>query len=388
MATKNLGNNADEFGDDEFDLAMMNFDVDAAVASRPMPAACITNTAAATASQPMKRKVVSPDIETSKSEKLQDSLTKFFGFESFRPGQELAIQAILETRDVAVFWATGRGKSICYQLPALITNRMTLVVSPLISLMQDQVHKLNALFSANVATYLGSAQMDSNEERKALNGEYLLVYVTPEKLLSSGFMDAISQGNNFCCIAVDESHCVSQWGHDFRPEYRQAGRALRQHHQLKNVPIIALTATAVPRIQNDIVTSLQLKNPLNLKQSNDRPNLYISVRIKDSSDPIRSAMETLVQSLEKQPKSYTIVYAPTRNDVEKLASFLQGRLEAQALNVKVSAYHAGMPNNTRSEVHQGFLTGKIAVVVATTAFGMGIDKVSINKMYSNTCIFF
>ena len=119
-----------------------------------------------------------------------------------------------------------------------------------------------------------------------------------------------------------------------------------------------------------------------MKQSNDRSNLALKVHIKDSSDSIRSAMESLIQSLEKQPKSYTIVYAPTRNDVEKLTSFLQGRLEAQGLDIKASAYHAGMPQNTRSDVHQGFLTGRIAVVVATTAFGLGIDKVS-KKIYSN-----
>jgi ATP-dependent helicase YprA (DUF1998 family) len=190
-STKMAATFDDEFGDDSF---LNDFDVDAAVSAArggetPEPSS--------------KRPKVSPDTST----KLEETLQEYFGFSDFRHGQKAAIQAVLSGQDVAVFWATGSGKSICYQIPALYRKEITLVVSPLISLMQDQVHKLNGLSEANVATYLGSGQPDPMEETNAMAGRYSLIYVTPEKLLSVGFLDRVAN-LDICLIAVDESHCV------------------------------------------------------------------------------------------------------------------------------------------------------------------------------------
>lgn len=214
-------------------------------------------------------------------EALENTLQQYFGHATFRSGQVEVLQAILSGRDAAVFWATGSGKSMCYQIPALFTGKTSLVVSPLISLMQDQVNKLNGLSAEPLATFLGSAQVNPSEEMAALAGKYRLVYVTPEKLLSGGFLNDVSR-MNLACIAIDESHCVSEWGHDFRSDYRQLHQ-IRSHPSLSNVPIVALTATAVPRVQNDILKSLNLRNPLIALQSFDRTNLKIEIHKRRSS---------------------------------------------------------------------------------------------------------
>jgi ATP-dependent DNA helicase RecQ/Werner syndrome ATP-dependent helicase len=305
---------------------------------------------------------------------LEETLQQYFGHSQFRPGQVEVIQAILQKRDAAVFWATGSGKSICYQIPPLfVPNGVTLVVSPLISLMQDQVNKLNGLFPQPLATFLGSAQTDATEETAALNGTYRLVYVTPEKLLSRGFLHQVAQsplGRSLVCIAIDESHCVSEWGHDFRVDYRQL-------HQIRRVipttvPIVALTATAVPRVQEDITTLLQLHNPLVARRSFDRPNLVISIQKKRG---LHAAMEPLLLLSSKMAS--TIVYAPTRDGVEEIATFLLAAnflpsAADDAAHVMVRPYHAGLSSQERTRAHFDFLTGKCKVIVATVAFGMGV----------------
>jgi ATP-dependent DNA helicase RecQ len=188
-------NDNDEFGDASF---LADFDVDAAVAAaRP--------STTSTPCPPAKRPKVSPEPPSFPG--LETSLQRHFGFPKFRSGQQQAVEAALQGRDVAIFWATGAGKSICYQLPALHLQKVAVVISPLISLMQDQVHKMNGLSERNVATYLGSAQMDPQEEQRAMRGEYLLIYVTPEKLQSQGVLDRLAK-LDLCLIAVDESHCV------------------------------------------------------------------------------------------------------------------------------------------------------------------------------------
>ena len=264
-----------------------------------------------------------------------------------------------------------------YQIPPLLLrNKVAIVISPLISLMQDQVQRLNGLCDTPLATYLGSSQTDASEQSRALNGEYRLVYITPEKLMTDGFLDSLAK-LDLCCVAVDEAHCVSQWGHDFRTEYRNAGKVLRQHPKLTNVPIIALTATAVPNIQQDVVQTLQLRSPYISKQSFDRSNLIIKVVLKEQERALEAAMEPLVRSLiQEAPSSCasTIIYAVTRNKTEEIVSYLQQRLAAEGSTVDVEAYHAGLPPTTRHQVHTNFLTGKTAVVCATVAFGMGIDK--------------
>jgi ATP-dependent DNA helicase RecQ/Werner syndrome ATP-dependent helicase len=296
---------------------------------------------------------------------LEATLEKYFGYSKFRPGQLEVLQAVLCKRDAAVFWATGSGKSMCYQIPALHTDGVAIVVSPLISLMQDQCNKLNGLSDQPLATFLGSAQSDHSQEAAALAGKYRLVYVTPEKLLQTGFLNQISSMHTsttpLSLIAIDESHCVSEWGHDFRPEYRRL-HALRNHPVLSQVPIVALTATAVPRVQTDICQSLGLRDPLLARQSFDRTNLVIEVHKKKG---VRAAMEPLLDRLSRES---TIVYAPTRDQVEEIANYLSTKVTG------VEPYHAGLPQQQRNAAHMNFLVGKTKVIVATVAFGMGIDK--------------
>ncbi|KAG7347820.1 ATP-dependent DNA helicase RecQ [Nitzschia inconspicua] len=312
---------------------------------------------------------------------LLDCLRHYFGFSSFKEGQLNAIRALLKGRDVTIFWATGQGKSICYQIPALILRKVMVVVSPLISLMQDQVHRLNGLTSEQLATFLGSAQTNLFEEQRAMKGEYRLIYITPEKLMSNGFLDRLSE-LDVCGIAVDEAHCVSQWGHDFRPEYRSVGTALREHAILRSIPVIALTATAVPKVQQDIVQTLQLRSPHVSKQSFDRTNLSLNVLIKAGTGDLEVAMEKLIRTLIQEYPNVgsTIIYAVTRDETEKIASYLQQRLECRGSDINVLAYHAGLSGANREQAHTQFLTGKTSVVVATCAFGMGIDKPDIRRV--------
>jgi ATP-dependent DNA helicase RecQ/Werner syndrome ATP-dependent helicase len=298
---------------------------------------------------------------------LEQTLQTYFGHNKYRPGQLEVLQAILSSRDAAVFWATGSGKSICYQIPALHTGNVSLVVSPLISLMQDQVNKINGLSEEPLATFLGSAQTNASEEAAALAGKYRLVYVTPEKLLSGGFLDQLARMHTITrplsLIAIDESHCVSEWGHDFRVDYRQLHQ-IRNHPVLSQVPLVALTATAVPRVQKDILQALSLRNPLIVRQSFDRTNLKIEVHKKKG---IHAAMEPLLSKMAQQS---TIVYAPTRDQVEQISNFLAQKLP----HANVEAYHAGLSHEQRTRAHTNFLVGHTKVIVATVAFGMGIDK--------------
>jgi RecQ family ATP-dependent DNA helicase len=367
-ATMNVDDDQDEFGDTSF---LENLDVDQVVEDRRQSLEKDDN------DSPSKRLKVtatsSPPVPDDGA--LQKTLQETFGYNSFREGQVQVIQALLDKRDVAVFWATGQGKSLCYQIPSLHQNQVAVVVSPLISLMQDQVHKLNGLSKEPVATFLGSAQQDPQEERKALQGDYNLIYVTPEKLATAGFLNQLAQlhaHKSIALFAIDESHCVSEWGHDFRPDFRHLGKNLRDHQGLAQIPILALTATAVPRVQLDIMQSLRLRNPLKSQQSFDRTNLKI--RVLKKSGGVSTAMQGLVEALNtpnvRLTKESTIVYAPTRAQVEEVALYLQKSVET----AQVEAYHAGLSNDDRSRAHTNFLTGKTTVIVATVAFGMGIDK--------------
>jgi ATP-dependent DNA helicase RecQ/Werner syndrome ATP-dependent helicase len=382
-------NHDDEFEDTSY---LQDFDVDAFIAnatngssvsneqhstSTKSPSRQLHSTTNPDLEVPVaKRAKISPDPTTKCRQDAEECLKQYFGYPGFKGGQYEAIQAVLQGQDVAVYWATGQGKSLVYQIPPLLLrNKVAIVISPLISLMQDQVQRLNGLCDTPLATYLGSSQTDASEQFRALNGEYRLVYITPEKLMTDGFLDSLAE-LDLCCIAVDEAHCVSQWGHDFRTEYRHAGRVLRQHPRLCHVPIIALTATAVPNIQQDVVQTLQLRSPYISKQSFDRSNLAIKVVLKEQESALEAAMEPLVRSLiEEAPScSSTIIYTVTRNKTEEIVSYLQQRLMAEGSTVDVGAYHAGLSPTTRHQVHINFLTGKTAVVVATVAFGMGIDK--------------
>ena len=323
------------------------------------------------------------------------TLQKYFGHSSFRQGQLDAITALLgdpsagqPPRDVAVFWATGAGKSLTYQIPPLHTGKVAIVISPLISLMQDQVGKLNngLVGGDEIAIYLGSGQLDPHAEEKALSGKFNLVYLTPEKLLSGNFLERMANQlhNRLCLVAIDESHCTSEWGHDFRPQYREIGSSIRSVPSLKSIPMIALTATAVSRVQSDILKTLRLSDNVRvLKQSFDRANLQITVRRKPPSGGYRTALQSLVDQLAAAQGrgQSTIIYCPTRAVVEEVAGHLSRQLESAAAAsggastaVRCEPYHAGMTPQARLSSHTNFLIGKTAVIVATTAFGLGIDK--------------
>jgi ATP-dependent DNA helicase RecQ/Werner syndrome ATP-dependent helicase len=325
---------------------------------------------------------------------LTSTLFKHFGYSSFRPGQYQVVNALLSGRDCVVFWSTGRGKSITYQIPPLHTNKISLIVSPLISLMEDQVSKLNGLLRDEnnpneIAVYLGSAQTDLFAERRALDGEYSIIYCTPEKLVQSSFLEELGQmhlkgkqrNRELCLIAIDEAHCVSEWGHDFRKDYRKVGEMLRSHSVLSKIPIVALTATAVPKVQNDILASLRLRNPLVAQQSFDRENLIISVQKKPTGGykaALASFVKDMKEMIAQNKNESTVVYCPTRNMVEEISEWLCSQLKCHRIDVQ--PYHAGLSNAVRSEAHINFLIGKTLIIVATIAFGMGIDKSDIRRV--------
>ncbi len=302
---------------------------------------------------------------------LQGTLFKYYGYNQFRDGQLDCIKALLNGIDTAVFWATGKGKSMVYQLPSLYSKKITLVISPLISLMVDQVKKLNSLTSVDIACYLGSAQMNPLVERKALNGDYLLVYLTPEKIAASSFLDQMRNTIGF--VAIDEAHCVSEWGHDFRPDYRKLS-IIKQ--KLPGVPLCLLTATAGSQVQSDILDCLGLSknNTFVSKSSFDRENLKLVIKSK-STGGIGSDFKQLMDTWKNKNES-TIIYCPTKNDVEKVVTFLRNALGTTA----VASYHGGMTTEARNTAHLGFLSSQFTVIVATIAFGMGIDKPDIRRI--------
>ena len=289
-------------------------------------------------------------------------LKQYFGFTSFRPLQEEIIRDSLAGKDVFALLPTGGGKSLCFQLPALTRDGLTVVVSPLIALMKDQVDALQA--SGIPATFLNSslAAGESRERLRGLhNGEFRLLYAAPERLMLSGFLEDLQRWN-VRLIAVDEAHCISEWGHDFRPEYRQISDLRKLFPQ---VPFMALTATATGRVREDIVTHLKLREPKCYVASFNRPNLTYRVIAKNKP------YDQLLQFLRARPKESGIVYCMSRKSTESVAKRLN---EA---GVKARPYHAGLTPKERSEHQELFLRDDIRVVCATIAFGMGINKPNV-----------
>ena len=289
-------------------------------------------------------------------------LKQYFGYTSFRPLQEDIIRDALAGRDTFALLPTGGGKSLCFQLPALVRDGLTVVVSPLIALMKDQVDALQA--SGIAATFLNSS-LAPGEGRARLrglhNGEYRLLYVAPERLMLSGFL-ADLQRWNVRLIAIDEAHCISEWGHDFRPEYRQIAE-LRAH--FPGVPFMALTATATGRVREDIIAHLKLSEPKCYVASFNRPNLTYRVVAKNKP------YDQLLAFLRSRPRDSGIVYCLSRKATESVAE----RLSADG--VKARAYHAGLTPAERGTHQELFLRDNIRVVCATIAFGMGINKPNV-----------
>jgi ATP-dependent DNA helicase RecQ len=289
-------------------------------------------------------------------------LKKHFGYDAFRPLQEQIVRDALAGRDVFALMPTGGGKSLCFQLPALLREGLTIVVSPLIALMKDQVDALQA--SGIAATYLNST-LDSGEAkarwRGLHRGEYRMLYVAPERLMLEGFLDKALNWN-IAQIAIDEAHCISEWGHDFRPEYREL-KKLRTH--LPDVPTMALTATATERVRDDILKQLKLRDPQCYVASFDRPNLTYRVV------PKTAPYDQLLSFLEARPQESGIVYCASRKVTDSLAA----RLNADGISAR--PYHAGLEADERARNQDAFLRDDVRVVTATIAFGMGINKPNV-----------
>jgi ATP-dependent DNA helicase RecQ len=301
------------------------------------------------------------------------ALRSLFGFEAFRPGQAEAVRALTgagPARDVLVVMPTGAGKSLCYQLPALMRDDLTVVVSPLVSLMQDQVEGLERVAPGRAAVV--NAQQDAAVNRAALEraaaGEVRLLYIAPERFSSPGFAEALKAAH-VGLFVVDEAHCVSQWGHDFRPDYFRLADAARW---LGAQALVASTATATPQVAADIVARLGLREPVRVTTGFDRPNLSFAVV------PCRGAADKrarIAGALAQDGARPAIVYAGTRAETEDLAGTLEG-----ALGTEVLAYHAGLGRQERADAQRRFMDGEVEMVVATNAFGMGVDKSDVRTV--------
>ena len=303
-----------------------------------------------------------------------EALRRLFGFEHFRPGQAEVVTAALSGRDALVVMPTGSGKSLCYQLPALMRDDLTLVVSPLVSLMQDQVAGVRAVAPGRVELVNAQRGFGANADalERVAAGEVRLLYVAPERFASPRFAEAVAR-TRVGLFVVDEAHCISQWGHDFRPDYFFLADAARR---VGARATIGLTATATPAVADDIARRLALRDPLRVTTGFDRPNLsFAVVRCGTAVDKRRRLAAALIESDPARPSLPAIVYAGTRRASEELAGFL-----GRALEEEVLAYHAGLRREVRAATQERFMSGEARVIVATNAFGMGIDKADVRTV--------
>jgi ATP-dependent DNA helicase RecQ len=301
---------------------------------------------------------------------LHAALHQYFGFDDFRPGQETAVRAAAAGQDVLVVMPTGAGKSLCYQLPALVRDDLTIVVSPLVSLMQDQVDALERRIpgAAGVINAQQGGSTNADVLKRAKDGTLKLLYVAPERFSSPGFLEAIREVP-IGLFVVDEAHCVSQWGHDFRPDYFRLADAARW---LGAKALVASTATATPQVARDIVQRLGLHDAALITTGFDRPNLSFAV-VPCATPADKHAR--IATALKEEGARPAIVYAGTRKACEQLAESL-----GTELGIEVVAYHAGLERNERSATQRRFMTGEVDVVVATNAFGMGVDKADVRTV--------
>lgn len=295
--------------------------------------------------------------------KARQILQKFYGYEDFRPGQKKVVESLLNRNDTVAIMPTGAGKSICFQIPALLFEGITLVISPLISLMKDQVDSLRQLGIA--AVYINSSVSKAQLYKDLQDisaGFYKIIYIAPERLTPE-YLPNSFENLNISMVAVDEAHCLSQWGHDFRPSYRNI---LNFTNSLRIKPIIsAFTATATPEVKTDIINLLGLKQPNVFVTGFDRPNLYFSVLRGEVKDKF------VIDYVKKHQDEAGIIYVGTRKDVDALQVLLEIK------GVKAGRYHAGMTDEERNQMQEDFLYDNLSVMVATNAFGMGIDKPNV-----------
>lgn len=294
----------------------------------------------------------------------KESLQEFFGFDSFKGEQEAIINSVLSGEDTFVIMPTGGGKSLCYQLPALMMEGTAIIISPLIALMKNQVDQIRSFSHDTVAHFLNSSLTKTEitkVKKDVAEGNTKMLYIAPETLKKDETIDFL-KSINISFVAVDEAHCISEWGHDFRPEYRRIKQMIKE---IKDVPMMALTATATPKVQQDIQKNLQMNDALVYKSSFNRTNLYYEVRPKGKKAEV---MKDLVSYVKTKKGKSGVIYCLSRKKVEEIAEVLK------ANGIKALPYHAGLDAKTRAAHQDAFLMEDTDVIVATIAFGMGIDK--------------
>lgn len=307
------------------------------------------------------------EIKTKYSSKdLHDALYKYFGFDQFKPLQEDIIRSVLEGHDTFAIMPTGGGKSLTYQLPAMMLPGTAIIISPLIALMKDQVDSIRGYSKSDVVAHFLNSSLNKSQikdvKNSIVNEKTKMLFIAPETLTKEENIEFF-KNVNLSFIAVDEAHCISEWGHDFRPEYRRIRTMIEQIN--KDIPIIALTATATEKVRSDIVKNLNLKNLNYFISSFNRFNLFYEVRPKFSKE---QAINSIVKIIKSMPNTSGIVYVQSRKSTEDIAEVLQVN------GIKASAYHAGLDSKTRTKIQDDFLMEEIDVICATIAFGMGIDK--------------
>ncbi len=323
-----------------------------------------------TAAQPALKKVTKVEIPAPEHPyNIHKALLNFFGFDNFKGTQEQAINNLLSGKDTFVIMPTGGGKSLCYQLPALLMEGCAIIVSPLIALMKNQVDLIRGYSEKDHVAHFLNSSLTKAQEREVksdlISGKTKLLYVAPETLTKQDNLDFFSD-LNISFFAVDEAHCISEWGHDFRPEYRRLKEMMTSINP--DIAIIALTATATPKVQSDILKNLGLRNPAILISSFNRPNLYYEIQPKIKKD---QTIKSIVRFISQNPGKSGIIYTLNRKTTEELAEILV------ANKIKAVAYHAGLDSKLRAERQDKFLKEDTQVIVATIAFGMGIDKPDI-----------
>ena len=300
------------------------------------------------------------------SEQLHEALYKYFGFDNFKPLQEDIVRSILEGHDTFAIMPTGGGKSLTYQLPAMMMEGTAIIISPLIALMKDQVDSIRGYSKSDVVAHFLNSSLNRGQIRSVkesiINKKTKMLFIAPETLTKEENIEFFKKVN-LSFIAVDEAHCISEWGHDFRPEYRRIRTMIDQIN--KDIPIIALTATATEKVRSDIIKNLNLKNLNYFISSFNRFNLFYEVRPKKNKE---QAINSIVRIIKTMPNKSGIVYVQSRKSTEEIAEVLQVN------GIKASAYHAGLDSKTRTKIQDEFLMEEIDVICATIAFGMGIDK--------------